>query len=265
MNTNKRSLKRITLPVVLFAFTLFANAQVLKNGFLKEYKFGDKLEKAVYNDKKEPIRADSWNGAFSANPLEGAESPLIGKALSYKDYVEGGTSIDMSSFPISIKGSRFSVYSLTNINKEYRKGAYYLAFLVNFSKLGGRNFADFIALDVNYMGGANRGKVFVAREGKDKIKFGVSVRNTCTEGTETYDYNKTHLLVLKVDYDNNQASLFIDPELSKKEPKASLVANGEEGDLKNGLKSISFRYRNGYKGEVGNFRFASDWVSAIGK
>ncbi|MBS6096780.1 MAG: hypothetical protein KIC50_24750, partial [Enterocloster bolteae] len=150
-------------------------------------------------------------------------------------------------------------------NKEYRKGTYYLAFLANFSKLGGSNFADFVALDINYTGGANRGKVFVAREGKDKIKFGVSVRNMRTEGTETYDYDKTHLLILKVDYDKNQASLFVNPELSKKEPKATLVADGEENDLKNGLKGITFRYRRGYKGRVGNFRFADNWATAIGK
>ena len=102
-------------------------------------------------------------------------------------------------------------------------------------------------------------------EGKDKIKFGVSVRNMRTEGTETYDYDKTHLLILKVDYDKNQASLFVNPELSKKEPKATLVADGEENDLKNGLKGISFRYRRGYKGRVGNFRFADNWATAIGK
>jgi hypothetical protein len=86
-----------------------------------------------------------------------------------------------------------------------------------------------------------------------------------TEGTETYDYDKTHLLILKVDYDKNQASLFVNPELSKKEPKATLVADGEENDLKNGLKGISFRYRRGYKGRVGNFRFADNWATAIGK
>ena len=182
-------MKKVVLSVAIMSFALLANAQVLKKDLLKDYKPGDQLEKAVYGDKKEPIRTDSWNGAFSTNPLEGVGSPL----------------------------------------------------------------------------GANRGKVFVAREGKDKIKFGVSVRNMRTEGTETYDYDKTHLLILKVDYDKNQASLFVNPELSKKEPKATLVADGEENDLKNGLKGISFRYRRGYKGRVGNFRFADNWATAIGK
>ena len=163
-------MKKVVLSVAIMSFALLANAQVLKKDLLKDYKPGDQLEKAVYGDKKEPIRTDSWNGAFSTNPLEGVGSPLVGKALSYKGYPEGGLSIDIGNFPADIKGSRFSVYSLTDVNKEYRKGTYYLAFLANFSKLGGSNFADFVALDINYTGGANRGKVFVAREGKDKIK-----------------------------------------------------------------------------------------------
>ena len=138
-------MKKVVLSVAIMSFALLANAQVLKKDLLKDYKPGDQLEKAVYGDKKEPIRTDSWNGAFSTNPLEGVGSPLVGKALSYKGYPEGGLSIDIGNFPADIKGSRFSVYSLTDVNKEYRKGTYYLAFLANFSKLGGSNFADFVA------------------------------------------------------------------------------------------------------------------------
>ena len=134
-------MKKVVLSVAIMSFALLANAQVLKKDLLKDYKPGDQLEKAVYGDKKEPIRTDSWNGAFSTNPLEGVGSPLVGKALSYKGYPEGGLSIDIGNFPADIKGSRFSVYSLTDVNKEYRKGTYYLAFLANFSKLDG-NFID---------------------------------------------------------------------------------------------------------------------------
>ena len=54
------------------------------------------------------------------------------------------------------------------------------------------SFMIFAGLDINPLSRAVRGKVFVAGEGKDKIKFGVAVRTDCTEGTETYDYNQTH-------------------------------------------------------------------------
>lgn len=69
-------MKKVVLSVAIMSFALLANAQVLKKDLLKDYKPGDQLEKAVYGDKKEPIRTDSWNGAFSTNPLEGVvQSP----------------------------------------------------------------------------------------------------------------------------------------------------------------------------------------------
>ena len=47
--------------------------------------------------------------------------------------------------------------------------------------------------------------------------------------------------------------------------KADAVVAGEEGALKAGLKAISFRNRSGFKGNIGNFRFARDWAGVIGK
>ena len=44
-----------------------------------------------------------------------------------------------------------------------------------------------------------------------------------------------------------------------------LVANAEGDELKNGLKSIYYRYRKNYKGNIGNFRFATTWDAVIGK
>ena len=175
------------------------------------------------------------------------EGPVIGEPLSYKGYNESGPSINLAG---EGQLNRVSVYPLTKSNKEYARGAYYLAFLVNFEKLGSTKFYDFAGLDINPLSRAVRGKVFVAGEGKDKIKFGVAVRTDCTEGTETYDYNQTHLLVLKVDYDKKQAVLYV---------------NAEGDELKNGLKSIYYRYHKNYKGNIGNFRFATTWDAVIGK
>lgn len=56
------------------------------------------------------------------------------------------------------------------------------------------------------------------------------------EAPMVYDYNTTHLLVLKADYDKNEVSLFVDPDLNQNEPKADVVVAGEEGALKVGLK-----------------------------
>ena len=127
------------------------------------------------------------------------------------------------------------------------------------------NLADILAASASYVGGGNRGQVYVRREGNDKIKFAVGLMKERNEAPMVYDYNTTHLLVLKVDYDKNEVSLFVDPDLNQNEPKADVVVAGEEGALKAGLKAISFRNRSGFKGNIGNFRFARDWAGAIGK
>lgn len=257
-------MKQILLSMTLAAIALSSQAQVLKSDILKNYKEGDALDKGVYTDKKEPIKENTWCGAFATNPVEGAEGPTIGKPMTYEGYAEGGPSINFGGYPEGMKAARVSVYSMTS-GKAYATGTYYLACVVNFSKLGSGGFADFLALTPSYVGGSNRGQVYVAREGKDKIKFAVGLLKLRTEIPLTYDYNKPHLLVMKLDFDKNQVSLFIDPTLSAEEPKADAVVDGEEGALKASLKAISFRNRSGYQGNIGNFRFAKSWAGVIGK
>lgn len=255
-------MKKIGLWTIMAAVTLMGHAQSLRNNVLKGYKPGDKLEKGVYTSDRDTPRFNTWYGAFNAKAVETEEGPVVGEPLSYPGYKEGGPSISLAG---EGQLNRVSVYPLTKSNKEYAGGSYYLAFLVNFEQLGSSKFYDFVGLDINPLSRAVRGKVLVAGEGKDKIKFGVAVRTGCTEGTETYDYNQTHLLVLKVDYEKNQAVLFVNPDVSQGEPANGLVANVEGDELKNGLKSIYYRYRKNYKGNIGNFRFATSWNEVIGK
>ena len=243
-------MKKVFVSMALAVLALGSQAQVLKNDLLKGYKVGDTLEKTVYDDKRAPINVDTWCGAFTTTSVEGVVSPTVGKALTYDGYSEAGSSINFG-FPQGVKGSRVSVYSLVESGKVYSKGTYYLACLVNFAKVGSSNLADILAASASYVGGGNRGQVYLILEGNDKIMV--------------YDYNTTHLLVLKVDYDKNEVSLFVDPDLNQNEPKADVVVAGEEGALKAGLKAISFRNRSGFKGNIGNFRFARDWAGAIGK
>lgn len=257
-------MKKVFVSMALAVLALGSQAQVLKNDLLKGYKVGDTLEKMVYDDKRAPINVDTWCGAFTTTPVEGVVSPTVGKALTYDGYSEAGSSINFG-FPQGVKGSRVSVYSLVESGKVYSKGTYYLACLVNFAKVGSSNLADILAASASYVGGGNRGQVYVRREGNDKIKFAVGLMKERNEVPMVYDYNTTHLLVLKVDYDKNEVSLFVDPELNQNEPKADAVVAGEEGALKAGLKAISFRNRSGFKGNIGNFRFARDWAGVIGK
>lgn len=257
-------MKRVIVLGMMAAVVAMGNAQPVRNNLLKGYKSGDKLEKGVYTSDKDSPRFNTWYGAYNAKAAEAevTDGPTIGEPLSYEGYKEGGPSINLAG---DGQVNRVSVYSLTKNNREYAKGAYYLAFLVNFQELGAAKFYDFVGLDINPLSRAVRGKVLVAREGADKIRFGVALRTDVAEGTGTYDYNKTHLLVLKVDYEENQATLYVNPDLNGGEPADGLVIAGGEDDLKYGLKSVYYRYRKGYKGNMGSFRFVDSWDAVIGK
>lgn len=256
-------MKKVVLSMAMVVAALASQAQVVKNGILNGYKEGDVLEKAAYDDKRAPINTDTWCGGFTSKPIEGAISPVIGKKLTYEGYTEDGPSIKFG-FPQGVKGARTSIYSMVQSGKVYHKGAYYVSCLVNFSKVSSKS-AEFLAANASYVGGGTRGQLFIRSEGNDKIKFTVGLIKQRVEAPMAYDYNKTHLLVMKIDYDKNEVSLFVDPELSNEEPKADAVAVGEEGALKAGLKAFSIRNRNGMKGNIGNFRFANTWAGAIGK
>jgi len=250
-------MKRVVMAITVATMTLSANAQVLKSGMMSGYKDGDTLEKTVYTAKGEAINKDAWCGGFTNNPNPDLKSPLVGAELSYPGYTESGPSIKFG-FAEGLKGSRVSVYSL-DAGKRFSKGTLYLSFLVNFSKLGGNGFADFLALSPSYESGGNRGTVYVGREGRDKIRFGVGLIKQRAEGPIAYDYDKTHLVVLKIDYNKNEASLFVNPELNGEEPQADTTVNGGEDILKHAIRSVGFRNRSGYQGNIGNFRLSKSW------
>ena len=256
-------MKKVIFTLALAAFAFTGNAQILKKDLLQGYKDGDKLEKSVYSEKTAPIAINTWCGAFSSKPNTNP-SPTIGKELVYEGYAEKGPSISIGGYPAGTKGARFSIYSMTD-GKQYGRGTFYLSCLVNFSKLGASGMADFLGVSASYVGGSNRANIYVAREGSDRIRFGTSLLKVKAETTMAYDYDKTHLLVLKLDYANQKVSLFVDPELTAEEPaEASCVAEGDaENVLKHAIRSISFRNRSGFIGNVGNFRWCNSWAGVI--
>ncbi|WP_291591556.1 hypothetical protein [Bacteroides sp.] len=255
-------MRKVVLLTTFAVAALAANAQVLKNEFLKDYKPGDKLEKGIYQSPTEPINVNTWNGAFDEKRVAEIPSPVVVEGLSYAGYPEGGLAISLGGFPNDIKGSSTCVYSLTENKNEFRKGVCYLAFLVNLKKTGG-GFSELVGMTVNHTGG-NRGKVYVKRNEERKITFGVGARKIGAE-SKSYDFNKTHLLVLKMDFAKQEMSLFINPELTAGEPAPELVAKAEPGEIKNAIKGIYYRHRRGCDGAIGNFRFSNNWVTVIGK
>ena len=240
-------MRKVLLTLALVATASLSNAQVLRNNFLNGCKEGEPIEKAAYTAKKAPLNI--------------GESPVAGKELSYKGYNEKGLSIIWGGLPEDAT-FRPSIYGLES-GRAYSTGTYYVSFLVNFSKFKAKGNMDFISTSTNHAAGTSRGFVFASNQGS-KLKFGVGIHKQRVSSPKTYDLNATHLIVLKIDFAQNQASLFVDPELKDKEPTPDAVAT-EEGALKAGIKGIMLKNRNNYAGNIGNFRFTDSWAGIIGK
>lgn len=257
-------MKKSVLVLSLAVLSLSGNAQVLKSNVLNGYKQGDKLEKATYNKADDPIKIDAWCEAFSSSPDKTKGSPVIGEELSYEGYAEKGPSIKIGDLPNDVKGSRFSVYSISDKN-DYCRGTLYLSFLADFTNVASNRLGDFIALAPVHTGGNLRARVYVGKIDDEHIRFGTNLLRVNAESFKSHDLNKTHLLVLKLDYKKNEVSLFVDPALTTEEPQPDVVAKGDDGNnkLKGGIRSISLRNRNDITGNVGNFRLSSSWAGVI--
>ena len=252
-------MKKILIALAACSVGICAQAQVLKSGLLNGYKDGETLEKNVYVAKDDAAKLDTWSGAAVSKPTD-VESPVTGAALSYPGYNEGGPSIKLGT-PKGVKGTRFSVYTI-DTKKAYSKGTLYLSFLCDFSRLGGNSATDLLGLSANATGASNRAAVKVLKDGTDGYRFAVTANKTVSECQKICDYDKTHLVVLKLDYAKQTVSLFVDPKAGEEEPAACTVAMpDDEHPLKHAIRSISLRNRSGHAGSVGNIRLTGSWAS----
>lgn len=259
-------MKKILMVAVALCATMAVEAQIVKNNLLAGYNAGDKLEKQEYMDKTTPVVLDSWSRGVMNNTDIQSHSAYVTDGLTYAGYNEQGPAIKLgSSFDEGARGRRPVVYSLTD-GRIYRKGAYYLAFLLNMEKNGAKAPSEVVAFSTNYCGGGNRGTFYAARTETDKakLKFGVSLFKEVAVAPATYEAGQTYLVVLKVDFEAGTASLFVNPDLTGVEPEPQAVTDASEGELKHALRAISLRDRNSYGGRVGNFRLTQSW-EAIGE
>ena len=260
-------MKRIAFFCAALVFALGTEAQVLKTDFLKGYKVGDNLEKQSYSTATDPIYANTWCAAFNTRHTDDMPAPKVTEGLSYPGYPSDKVAIDLTGFPTEVKGSAVSVYSITDSRTLYRRGSYYVSFLINVKKAPG-GLAEVMAADVSYVGNGGRGKFWVKRS-DERGKFVASCgARRAPEGvvSKAYDMNKTHLVVLKIDYSAKTVSMFIDPELTDKEPEAEIVAPQQrEGEIRNSIRGLQVRYSRSVNAIIGSFRFANNWKAAIGK
>ncbi|MFV0325839.1 MAG: hypothetical protein ACK5LF_15910 [Bacteroides xylanisolvens] len=254
-------MKKVVVSLALIIASALSHAQVLKNNFLNGCKEGQPIEKASYSDKKSPINKETWSGAFNAKSPYIGDSPIAGKELTYDGYKEQGLSIVLGGLPKEAK-ARPSMYGLES-TKKYTTGTYYLSFLANFSQINSKQ-ADFICMSNDYVNAGSLAFILACKSPqKDKIQFGVGIYKTREIIPQDYDLKTTHLIILKLDYDKKQASIFIDPQLKGKEPKpnAQVISEGSIS----AIKAIALKNSKNYSGNIGNFRFADSWKEIIKK
>lgn len=253
--------KTVLAVAMMFGAIVASNAQIVKTDILSDYAAGDALEKSVYLSKEDPAKAGVWCGAFSSKPVEGAASPVIGEPLIYEGYPEKGPSIVLGSgFKGDIKGRRVSVYTLTG-GKELKGGALYLSFLVDFNSIGVKKMSQFVGFCTSAAGGGNRGTVYVKRDESSRKDFywGVRLSEDIVECPQSFQMDKTYLVVVKLDYATQTASLFVDPDLGAAEPQPLVCAKAVEKPFKHNIRGFNLRDGHMYKGNLGNFRVARSW------
>lgn len=255
--------KTVFAIAMMLSAAVATEAQIIKSNLLEGYKPGDVLEKSVYETKETPAAVGTWCGAYTSKPVEGALSPVVGEPMVYEGYPEKGPSIVLGSgFEGDVKGRRISVYTLTG-GKELKGGVMYLSFLVDFNRIGTKNMSQFVGFCSSYNGGGNRGTVYVKRDAENRNTFywGVRLAEETIECAEPYQMDKPYLVVVKIDYTDQSASLFVDPDLSAAEPQPLVKAKAVEKEFKHNIRGINLRDSHQYEGNLGNFRITKSWES----
>lgn len=252
-------MKKIIFSLSILAMSvLMSNAQSLvKDDFLSGYKAGDTLEKGSYTSTSGvDLIANQWNLTGKETDQNGS-NPKLSKELTYKSYPQKDPAIALSID----EGTRVSVYSL---DKAYKTGTYYLAFLLNVSKAG-KTAQDILSFDANFTGSTPRGKLFVSSENKE-LQFRIGMNGGRDEAgitSDTYALGTTHLLVMKIELDSKKVSLFVDPKVSDKEPTpAATYTNSEATNVL--IKGIQLKQRKSVQGSISGFRFSDNWKDALG-
>jgi len=260
---------KLTLFFIALLSVLLVNAQLIKNDFLTALNVGESIEKDVYlslaQGTSNPIKANQWN-LVNATSYGGA-SPLVTEALTYNGYIGSGTENYSFSLLKLGTGGRKSIYSLTD-QTIYSKGTYYLAFLINVGSntIAGDN-APVISFDGTYCGNYQRISVCVKAVTRPlTFQFGVAGAATTADpavyATTIYDFGTTYLVVLKYNFEDGKAELFVNPAISKTEP-ASLASITNTNLSTFGIRAVTIPQRTYFSAKIGSLRFAKTWQDAL--
>ncbi|MDD3079272.1 MAG: heparinase II/III family protein [Paludibacter sp.] len=240
-------------------------SDLIKNNFVEELTIGNDLEEGYYqytDQALSPIQVNQWNRAARTGNTGGV-SPKITSPLSYDGYIDSnvGNSFELSK--LSNSESRLTTYSLTN-SAVYRQGSYYLSFLINVGSntIAGDNVAV-IMFDGTYTGDFQRICLCVKNETTNNtFKFGLAAKDGSTQypaiyAPSIYNYGTTYLVVMKYDFTNGKANLYVNPTLQSEPSPLASITNSDLNDK--GIRGITVRQRTNYSAKIGSLRFVKSW------
>ena len=232
---------------------------------------GAYTEGAIQNSEASPILADQWN-LTGKEGSRGRSNPAIeNSTLSWGAYVDNMKG-KAFLYDGTLTDTRVSIYSLKR-NNDYSSAdgskSYYLAALVNLSKVGSTGGVEFLSFDGNYTSTTSRARVSAKKNADGGYHIGMEYAATSTESGTTWSsvlaYNETHLIIVKItpNTDKNtdnieSAKLWLDPDLSKSEAEnAALVSVTGKGI--GSIRGINIVQKKNLTGKLAGLRFSDNW------
>ncbi|MDD4971477.1 MAG: T9SS type A sorting domain-containing protein [Paludibacter sp.] len=264
-------MKKLLLLAIVCVVAITMNAQLIKNDFLAGYAVNGNLEKGAYasttQDAVTPIMINQWNlaGKTGTNDQSGV-NPTVVDPLYYTNYVDSGKDFAINLLKLA-SGGRTSIYSLASDNT-YGAGTYYLAFIFNVSTASLTSTAEFLSFDGNYTGNAQRGRLTL--KGIDDLTYQVGMGDAGVAtvfNSTSLNFNQTYFGVIKITIDGaglGTSWLYINPELTSTEPTTNYATSSITGTALKSIRGVVIRQRSSLAAQIGGFRLASSWSSAIG-
>lgn len=179
----------------------------------------------------------------------------------YVQYVTSGLEMGGYGSETNIGGSAtISTSGAEDINRTFAfpaNGNVYYSMLMNISAAGGGTYF------IHYKNSSTTyyGRLF-AKDNAGNLQFGINNGSTATYHTANYEYNKTYLIVVKLNIDNGNLDLFVLDNPTLTEPTPTLSVAGSAAIT--GVVALAFRQASGGPSAViDGLRITTDWATLL--
>ncbi len=255
-------MKKITLVILMCTVALFASAQVI-------------MDESFNYSGASLTTEPSWTALNYTTAVVGTIGDLSSDPLSYGDGNGMYALSSVGKLVTSNYTSGATDYKLVKSISPVSSGVIYMSLLFKPGVAQAQANSEIMCLSI---AGSNGPKVLIGKGTITTTNFRFATTRASSSSadykwatTEYTDINQTFLLVVKYDWSNSTASLFVNPVIgSATEPTADVIDNNGGPGAKTVSAPIDgFRFRvNGAsvsKFMVSGVRISSSWAAAVGK